>query len=255
MVETVKNLRIDAGSFLHLGWRDLKSRYSQTFLGPWWSVATLMVVVGGSSFAISMISGVSAWSNAPRLAVGLSVWTLVSNIMIESSELYISEKSLLLNTNLSELTIWLRLAWRNYLIYLHNQLVVVVAFAMAGELPSPLIIFMIPIGVATVLSSALIANAIAAFSLRIPDLRTIAPAVIQFLFFLTPILWVLPPGVEGQLLLYLNPLSWGVVFAQNFVLDQKINWMLLGLITLSTLCSGFLLTGSSHIYKNIRRRV
>ena len=240
---------------MHLGWRDLKSRYSQTFLGPWWSVATLMVVVGGSSFAISMISGVSAWSNAPRLALGLAIWTLVSNVLVESSELYISEKSLLLNTSLSEQTIWLRLAWRNYLIYLHNLLVVVIAFLIAGRIPSTLIILMIPIGVAAVASTALIANLIAAFSLRIPDLRTIAPAIIQFLFFLTPILWILPPGAKGQLLLYLNPLSWGIVFAQSVVLDQSVHWVLFGLLLSSSLLSGMILLGSSRLYRNVRRRV
>ena len=240
---------------MHLGWRDLKSRYSQTFLGPWWSVATLMVVVGGSSFAISMISGVSAWTNAPRLALGLAIWTLISNVRVESSELYISEKSLLLNTSLSELTIWLRLAWRNYLIYLHNLLVVVIAFLMAGRMPSALIVLMIPIGAAAVLSTALIANLIAAFSLRIPDLRTIAPAIIQFLFFLTPILWILPPGAKGQLLLYLNPLSWGIVFAQSVVLDQSVHWVLFGLLLSSSLLSGMILLGSSRLYRNVRRRV
>ena len=214
-----------------------------------------MVVVGGSSFAISMISGVSAWTNAPRLALGLAIWTLVSNVLVESSELYISEKSLLLNTNLSELTIWLRLAWRNYLIYLHNLLVVVIAFLMAGRMPSALIVLMIPIGVATITSTSLIANLIAAFSLRIPDLRTIAPAIIQFLFFLTPILWVLPPGAKGQFLLYLNPLAWGVVFAQSVVLNQRIQWVLFGLIVLSSLLSALILLGSNRIYRNIRRRV
>jgi len=214
-----------------------------------------MVVVGGSSFAISMISGDSAWTNAPRLALGLAIWTLVSNVLVESSELYISEKSLLLNTNLSELTIWLRLAWRNYLIYLHNLLVVVIAFLMAGRVPSALIVLMIPIGVAALASTALIANLIAAFSLRIPDLRTIAPAIIQFLFFLTPILWVLPPGIKGQFLLYCNPLSWAVVFAQSVVLDQSVHWVLLGLISASSLLSGLILLGSTRIYRNIRRRV
>ena len=87
--------------WLHLGWRDLKIRYASTKIGPWWSAANLFATIMGSSLAVGLLSGKGALTQAPRLAVGLSIWTLISASLIEATSLYEDDKSLLLNTTIT----------------------------------------------------------------------------------------------------------------------------------------------------------
>lgn len=119
--------------WLHLGWRDLKIRYAATKIGPWWSAANLFATIMGSSLAVGLLSGNGALTQAPRLAVGLSIWTLISASLIEATSLYEDDKSLLLNTTITEKSLIYRLIWRNFIIFAHNALVVILVFVISGN--------------------------------------------------------------------------------------------------------------------------
>ena len=110
----------------HLGWRDLRSRYAQTKIGPWWSASSLMIVVIGISLSTGLLSGKSALDQAPRIAVAMGIWTFISGVLTEATDSYTSDRSILLHTTLSDSTMTLRLVWRNYLVLLHNSVVMVV---------------------------------------------------------------------------------------------------------------------------------
>jgi ABC-type polysaccharide/polyol phosphate export permease len=210
--------------WLHLGWRDLKIRYASTKIGPWWSAANLFATIMGSSLAVGLLSGKGALSQAPRLALGLSIWTLISASLVEATSLYEDDKSLLLNTSIAEKSLVYRLVWRNLIIFAHNFLIVIFVFIISGNYFPIEVVYLIPIAL---LTSVALLYPIVLFAQSVywvPDLRAILPPFIQFSFFLTPVLWEPPTSGPGKLLLELNPAAWFLHFSQTVILHNNIPW-------------------------------
>ena len=210
----------------HLGWRDLKSRYVRTKVGPWWSSANLLTIVIGSSLAVGLLSNTTTFAEAPRIAVGLSIWTLVSASLTEAVEIFEAEKSLLLNSRFSEGSLVTRVIWRNLLIYAHNLTVVLFVFIISGSSISPRLLILFPVSLlvstALFLPTYLFARSLFIFR----DLKVILPSLIQFVFFLTPILWTPPDSGPMKLLAGLNPAAWVLEFTRQFIFEQNMNNLL-----------------------------
>lgn len=123
LLVSFSNFRI----WTHLGWRDLRAQYARTKLGPWWSATSLAAIVAGSSIAIGLVGNNKALSLTPQLGIGLAIWTLISVSLNEGAELFEADRSLLLNSTIDELSLVLRVIWRNTVIFLHNLPVVALA--------------------------------------------------------------------------------------------------------------------------------
>ena len=237
----------------HLGWRDLKSRYVRTIVGPWWSSANLLTIVIGSSLAVGLLSKTTTFSQAPRIAIGLSIWTLISASLTEAVEIFEAEKSLLLNSRFSEGSLVTRVIWRNLLIYAHNLTVVIFVFIISGSSISLRLLILFPIsllvGTGLLLPAYLFARSL--FILR--DLKVILPSLIQFVFFLTPILWTPPDSGPMKLLAELNPAAWVLEFTRQFVFEQHLNSQLAIQLVVFSALSLLFFNLSSKSMSSIRR--
>jgi ABC-type polysaccharide/polyol phosphate export permease len=241
--------------WLHLGWRDLKIRYAATKIGPWWSAANLLATIMGSSLAVGLLSGKGALTQAPRLAVGLSIWTLISAILIEATSLYEDDKSLLLNTTITEKSLIYRLIWRNFIIFAHNALVVLLVFVISGNYSPFEIVYLVPI---SLLTSIALLYPIVLFAQSVywlPDLRAVLPPFIQFCFFLTPVLWEPPTSGPGKLLLELNPAAWFLHFSQGIILHNSVYWSYLARMLIFAGISILGLSVSTTMMANVRKRL
>ena len=237
----------------HLGWRDLKSRYVRTIVGPWWSSANLFTIVIGSSLAVGLLSKTTTFAEAPRIAVGLSIWTLVSASLTEAVEIFEGEKSLLLNSRFSEGSLVTRVIWRNLLIYAHNLTVVLFVLIISGSSISFRLLILFPIsllvGAGLLLPAYLFARSL--FVLR--DLKVILPSLIQFVFFLTPILWTPPDSGPMKLLAELNPAAWVLEFTRQFIFEQHLNSHLAIQVVIFSTLSLLLFNLSGKSMSSIRR--
>lgn len=241
--------------WLHLGWRDLRIRYAATKIGPWWSAANLFATIMGSSLAVGLLSGKGALTQAPRLAVGLSIWTLISASLIEATSLYEDDKSLLLNTTITEKSLIYRLIWRNFIIFAHNALVVILVFVISGNYSPFEIIYLVPIAL---LTSVALLYPIVLFAQSVywmPDLRAVLPPFIQFCFFLTPVLWEPPTSGPGKLLLELNPAAWFLHFSQGIILHNSVYWSYLARMLVFAGISILGLSVSTTLMANVRKRL
>jgi ABC-type polysaccharide/polyol phosphate export permease len=129
----------------HLGWRDLRAQYARTKLGPWWSATSLAAIVLGSSIAIGLVGNNKALSLTPQLGIGLAIWTLVSVSLNDGSDLFESERGVLLNSTIDELSLVFRLIWRNTIIFFHNLPVVALALLIGGYKLSWHIVLFLPL--------------------------------------------------------------------------------------------------------------
>jgi len=209
----------------------------------------------GSSLAVGLLSGKGALTQAPRLAVGLSIWTLISASLIEATSLYEDDKSLLLNTTITEKSLIYRLIWRNFIIFAHNALVVILVFVISGNYSPFEIVYLVPIAL---LTSVALLYPIVLFAQSVywmPDLRAVLPPFIQFCFFLTPVLWEPPTSGPGKLLLELNPAAWFLHFSQGIILHGSVYWSYLARMVIFTGISILGLSASTTMMANVRKRL
>jgi ABC-type polysaccharide/polyol phosphate export permease len=209
----------------------------------------------GSSLAVGLLSGKGALTQAPRLAVGLSIWTLISASLIEATSLYEDDKSLLLNTTITEKSLIYRLIWRNFIIFAHNALVVILVFVISGNYSPFEIVYLVPIAL---LTSVALLYPIVLFAQSVywmPDLRAVLPPFIPFSFFLTPVLWEPPTSGPGKLLLELNPAAWFLHFSQGIILHGSVYWSYLARMLIFVGISILGLSVSTTMMANVRKRL
>jgi ABC-2 type transport system permease protein/lipopolysaccharide transport system permease protein len=239
----------------HLGWRDLRSRYARTLIGPWWSVANLITVVFGSSLAVGLISGNSALSQAPRMVISFSLWLLINAMLNEAVEMFEAEKSLLLNTQISEATLVVRLLWRNYLVFLHSFVVVVITFIIVREPLSFRLLALFPISLVVCLGALFPIYVFARSIFVLRDLKVVLPSVIQLVFFLTPILWTPPESGPMHTIFIFNPAGWVIEFTRQLILDNIFNGYLLLKVSIFAVVSLFCMSLSAKSMGSIRKRL
>lgn len=239
----------------HLGWRDLKVRYSATWLGPWWSVTNLTVVVTASSLAVSLISESALLSTVPRVAVGFILWMFISSSVVESTSSLEQSKGLLLNTQHHEILIVYRLLWRNVVIFMHNFVIVLLVLLLLDreDLLSAIALFpTLALVVMLLVSPILVVSRLVYWK---PAMRSLIPPVMQFLFYLTPVLWAPPSNGPGRLLVEINPIAWLLQLAEKAVLDAEIHWdfllRIVLLVVISLLVAEFLIRRVDSIKKHL----
>jgi len=216
----VENRRI----WSHLGWRDLKVRYAATWLGPWWSVTNLTVVVSASSLAVSLISKSALLSTVPRVAIGFILWTFISSSVVEATSSLEQSKGLLLNTQLHEILVVYRLVWRNLVIFIHNFVIVLMVLLILDPEDLLNIFALLPILAIVAFSLIFPVLVVSRIVYWKPAMRSLIPPAMQFLFYLTPVLWAPPSNGPGKLLVEINPIAWVLQLAENAVLHAEIHW-------------------------------
>lgn len=209
---------------LHLGWRDLRSRYAQTKLGPWWSASSLLIVVIGISLSVGLVNGKSALEQAPRIAVAMGFWTFISGVLTEATESLTADRSILLNTTLSEKIMTIRLVWRNFLILVHNASVMVLFLAVTDSQLMDYIKLVALIAFLGPVISVIIfvpAYFFSRFSVLNKDLKVFLSTAVQLNFFLTPIFWDPPANGTMRLVFLVNPAGWVVQFTKEFMFTNR----------------------------------
>ena len=220
---SLSNFRI----WTHLGWRDLRAQYARTKFGPWWSAASLAAIVAGSSIAIGLVGDNKALTLAPRLGIGLAIWTLISTSLSEGADLFETDRSLLLNSTLDTMSLVFRVIWRNAIIFAHNLPVVAIALWLGDYTITWHLILFLPL-TALVLPALILPVAIfARLTLWRRDLKSLLPSIIQVGFFLTPILW--SPAKTGPMTIVfnLNPAAWFIELIKEAVLSNNLRTDLL----------------------------
>ena len=103
-----------------LGWLDVKRRYRRTTIGPFWTSITLAIYVLTVGTVGAAIWHQNIYDYLPFLVSGMIVWTLVSSIIIESCNLFITGQSLFRSIRFDYSILSYALVWRNFLVLLHN---------------------------------------------------------------------------------------------------------------------------------------
>ncbi|MDX2134185.1 MAG: ABC transporter permease [Saprospiraceae bacterium] len=222
--------------FFFFTWRDIKVKYKQTTLGALWAVLqplSLTIV-----FAFFLNKGLSLPTDGlpPVLFyfIGLMFWNLFASGLTGSS-----------NSLVENAAIIKKIYFPRLIIPLSCVLVALFDFLIAGAALMALIIWyifwsdalsfswiraivLLPLSLAlTLLVTTGIGCMFAALNIKYRDFRYLIPFAIQFLFFLTPVIYPLQlfSNPAFTYILALNPMTGAIVLARSAFSLEPIDWL------------------------------
>jgi ABC-type polysaccharide/polyol phosphate export permease len=191
-----------------IGFLDIKRRYRRTTIGPFWGTIRLAIFT-----AVMSSIGVGLWKQEPAeympfLASGMMVWLMLSTMITEGGNMFISSQHL--NRMRMDYSILAyALVWRNLVSFFHNLAVYLVIVAIfLPKLITPSILLVIPGLVLVAVNAVWVALLLGMICVRFRDVQQLIATVLQISLFVTPVFW--PPhllsGLTRLVFVDLNPL-------------------------------------------------
>lgn len=209
--------------WLYFGWRDIKSRYKRSVLGPWWLVLSNAVSIGSLGLLWSQILHVSAMDMLVYFSIGLTLWGLITSVICDCCDVYPTFQGHLKQGTPGYFIFPLRIVARNTVVFLHNMVVVCVVVFLFGRIPSLFelleVFFALLIIVATI---SFMGTMTALLCIRFRDIKQIVYNVMQLLFFVTPIIWMREGVKNYQFIAEINPFSSLVMIFRNPLLGKAV---------------------------------
>jgi ABC-2 type transport system permease protein len=196
----------------HLGWQDIKQRYRRSIIGPFWITITQGVIALGLGLLYSQLWGIPVGTFLPYISTGFIIWGFISGCLSEGMETFISNEGMIKQLPAPLSVYVLRTVWRQTLMLAHNLIVyaVVVAIFFASlDHPYSLntgsctgtytgichpgfgwySLSAIPGFLFLAINAGWVTLLLGIISTRYRDVPQVINALIQLLFYLTPIVW------------------------------------------------------------------
>lgn len=145
----------------------------------------------------------------PFLGCGLVFWSFLSGIVNEGATSFIAGDAFIRQLPLSPLVFFLRSIWKTSFVLLHNAVALLLLLLVFPPELGPAVLLVVPGVIVGGAGMAGLALALAVLATRYRDVPQILAAVVQVLFYLTPIVWLpqaLPPGPRDVILGF-NPFN------------------------------------------------
>lgn len=172
-----------------LGTMEIKHRYKRSVLGPFWITINMGALIFGIGYIYANVFASLHSSYIPYLASGIVAWNLISGVLLEGANAFIAAGPVIKNVTISKFIHVLHVVWRNFLIFLHNVLIVIPVYIIYDSFPGWGVLAVIP-GALALLAFLLAGSMfLAVLSARYRDVPPAAAGLIQLAFFATPIIW------------------------------------------------------------------
>lgn len=174
-------------SWFFLAYEDVKKRYRRSIFGPFWiTLSTLILILTvGPIYSYIFKSDLSSY--LPYLTVSIIIWQLFSIFLNESTMIFIESEGYIKNIKINYFNFILRLLSKNFLIFLHNFIIVIFVLYYY-QINIDILLFLFGLILLT-LNLLWIGLFFAIISARFRDIPLIITNLIQVSFFLTPIIW------------------------------------------------------------------
>jgi ABC-type polysaccharide/polyol phosphate export permease len=168
---------------------DIASRYRGSVLGPFWITVTTAAMIGGVGLMYSQLLHQSLLEYIPWLATGIVFWALISGMIIEGCDCFVTSGTIIKQTAIPMLSFLARMITRNLINFAHQVVIVAVVLIYFGIWRHSNVLLSL-VGLALVMVNlgwaALVCSIISA---RFRDVPQIVAAVVQISIFITPVFW------------------------------------------------------------------
>jgi ABC-2 type transport system permease protein len=234
----------------HLGWQDVRRRYRRSLVGPFWLTITMATTTLGLGVLFGVLLHNQLSTFLPYIGAGMIVWGFVSGCLIEGPDSFTASEGVIKLVPAPYTVHVLRTVWRQLITFAHNMVIYVVLlicffgdlhrpnYTMTGEpcraglvcepglgwnalLAVPGFLLLIAAMTAASLGLGIVAA-------RYRDIKPLIGAVVQMLFFYTPISWPLDTFTQqvgsAAWILQLNPLFHFVQIVRQPMIGQQVDW-------------------------------
>lgn len=178
----------ELGKWWRIARLEVRRRFYQTGLGPWWMVIGNGAFVLAFSFLYSGVVKIPQESFFPYLLTGFLVWVFVSESFTAGANVFVEEYGFISQMRVNYVGLVLKNLFRRLLVFLPNLILLVpLPFMLHADLLAFLTI--IPALLLIVVNSFMQTYWFSVISAVFRDFPLIIGTVMRFLFFLTPIIW------------------------------------------------------------------
>ena len=186
---------------------NVKIKYRDSILGPFWNVISSTILVLALSFGYSSFLTPENFKNfIYYIAIGIFVWIFISNCLNEGTSILENKKNIILEKNTNIKFFIYELIFSNFIVYLHSFVVIFILFIISDIyitsyfLLSTIGLFIILINLIFLINIVMILSPI------FKDIKKIVENILLIIFFSTPIIWneeIMKPKLK--FLLNFNP--------------------------------------------------
>jgi ABC-type polysaccharide/polyol phosphate export permease len=175
--------------WLNLAWKDIRSRYRRTVIGPFWTVLSTATLVAALGFVNATLWHVEIAIYLPFFCAGYIAWLLFITIVNESGPSLTAAEASIKAIRIPYSVFIFRVLTRNLIVFGHN-LVVFVVVALIFTLRPTMSMLLLPVGLVLAMVNYLwLSLLLAVICARFRDVVQLVVNASTVLFFVTPIFW------------------------------------------------------------------
>ena len=193
----------DLWSFL--AWQDIKLRYRRSKIGPLWITLSMTIFCLSLGVVYSQLFNAEVNEYVPFLSLGFVVWGLISGILSEFPNVFVDQAAFIKDIRMNPFVIIFRLIARHVIIFAHNLLIVLGIYAIFQLNPGLEISYFVPGFFLVTLNLLAIGVSLSILGARFRDVAPTVQALIQVIFFITPITWFPKLLPESSWVVKANP--------------------------------------------------
>jgi len=211
---TWERCRADIAPFItrHVTWRalaagDIRSKYRRTLLGPWWITVTNAITALIMGLVAGRFLGADMKTYLPHFMVSMTMWNFIASALGESCYTMINAGGMIKAVDMPILIHIMRMVQRNLIIFLHNIAIIPfiwliypwsIGFVMLLSLVGVLLVYIFVVSTSMIISMICV---------RYRDVPPVVAALLQLLFFVSPIIWDPAKVKGGAIIVALNPIA------------------------------------------------
>lgn len=185
----LKSALLSHEQWLFMAIQDTKMRYRRSILGPWWVTLSTGIMVLMLGFLWSFIFNQAISDYLPFFSVSFIVWNWISAQINESTSGFIQFQGVIKQIKLPLPIFILRVNFRQFMILMHNSVVIFLVFLFLQKGFSWVNLIAVPNLFLVQANITLLSILVAIICSRYQDMIQIVSVVTQITFFFTPILW------------------------------------------------------------------
>lgn len=232
-----------------LGWLDIRQRYARSKLGPFWLTISMGAMIGAIGLVFGTIMGQSMTNYLPMLSIGIVAWTMFSTTITDGCNAYINSAAYIRQVNTPRLIYLFQALWRNFIIFLHNIVIIAVVLAIFGVKSWATMPLMLPGLILLMLNALWMAVVVGVISARFRDLPQIVNSLMMMMFYVTPIMFTASAMKKHEWIVTYNPFAYVIEVVRGPLMGEipaAQTWIVASVMALVGWHIALLLTGRFH---------
>ena len=207
-----------------LAWSNIRSSYRLSSLGTMWITTTTAFFVIAIGLMYGQFFGQDMHTYLPYFATSFTIWGFIAGSITAGSQSLINNHNYIKGSQMPIVFHTVRVVQVQFLTFCHNAVVLIGLW----------LYFRWPVGLSCVLSIvgimltfifiAAICLFLAIVCVRFRDVPPLIQALIQFVFFATPIIWHPEQLKFGKAVLWANPVAYFMMVARDPFLGRPLSW-------------------------------